>query len=74
VILKVNHANTGRRSQLLAEQFEALEHNLSDCQDPEELLKGMITVLVTEELDQFILGDQSWLDSKLGSTARTSPP
>jgi hypothetical protein len=61
-----------QRFRLLTAQFEALEHNLSDSQNPEELLKGMITVLVTEELDQFILAEQSWLDSKLDSAARTA--
>jgi hypothetical protein len=66
--------NIEERFQLLTEQFEALEHDLCDSQNPEELLKGMITVLVTEELDQFILAEQSWLDSKLDSAAPTARP
>jgi len=59
-----------RRFQPLVEQFAVLEHNLSRSQNPErraELLKGMNTVIVVEELDQLILGNRSWLDSKLGS-------
>jgi hypothetical protein len=64
--------DTERRFQVLAEQFALLEHNLSVSENPEqraELLKGMNTVIVIEELDQLILSRQSWLDSKLTSMA-----
>ena len=64
--------DTDRRFQLLAEQFKVLEHNLRVSQNAEqraELLKGMNTVIVIEELDQLILGNQSWLDSQLASMA-----
>jgi hypothetical protein len=69
--------DTERRFQLLAEQFAVLEHNLSRSQNPErraELLRGMNTVIVIEELDQLILANQSWLDSKLASIAPASTP
>jgi hypothetical protein len=64
-----------KRFQLLAEQFKVLEHNLSVSQNAEqrqELLKAMNTVIVIEELDQLILGNQTWLDSKLASIAPTN--
>jgi hypothetical protein len=59
---------TEQRFQLLAEQFKVLEHNLSVSQNAEqrqELLQAMNTVIVIEELDQLILANQKWLDSKL---------
>jgi hypothetical protein len=68
---------TEQRFHLLAEQFKVLEHNLSVSQNAEqrqELLKAMNTVIVIEELDQLILGNQTWLDSKLASIAPTNRP
>jgi hypothetical protein len=59
-----------QRFQLLAEQFKVLEHNLSvsrNADQRQDLLKAMNTVIVIEELDQLILGNQTWLDSKLAS-------
>jgi len=64
---------TERRFQVLAEQFALLEHNLTVSENAEqraELLKGMNIVIVIEELDQLILGNQSWLESKLTSIAQ----
>ena len=61
-------SHTEQRFQLLAEQFKVLEHNLSVSQNAEqrqELLQAMNTVIVIEELDQLILANQKWLDSKL---------
>jgi hypothetical protein len=63
--------------QMLAEQFKVLEHDLRLSRNAEqraELLKGMNTVLVIEELDQLILANQSWLDSSLAGTASTNRP
>ena len=60
--------DTEQRFELLAKQFRVLEHNLSVSRNAEqraELLEGMTTVIVIEELDQLILANQSWLDSKL---------
>ena len=60
---------------MLAEQFKVLEHNLSMSRNAEqraEVLKGMNTVIVIEELDQLILANQSWLDSKLVGTVPTN--
>jgi hypothetical protein len=68
-------ADTQQRFQMLAEQFAVLEHNLSVSQNAEqraEVLKGMNTVIVIEELDQLILANQTWLDSKLASVAPTN--
>jgi hypothetical protein len=65
-------SDTQQRFQMLAEQFAVLEHNLSVARNAEqraEVLKGMNTVIVIEELDQLILANQTWLDSKLGSIA-----
>jgi hypothetical protein len=65
--------DTERRFQVLAEQFALLEHNLTVSENAEqraELLKGMNIVIVIEELDQLILGNQSWLESKLTSIAQ----
>jgi hypothetical protein len=59
---------TEQRFEVLAKQFKVLEHNLSVSRNAEqraELLKGMNTVIVIEELDQLILANQSWLDSEL---------
>jgi len=70
-------SHTEQRFQLLAEQFKVLEHNLSVSQNAEqrqELLKAMNTVIVIEELDQLILGNKTWLDSKLASIAATNRP
>jgi hypothetical protein len=64
--------DTERQFQVLAQQFAVLERDLSVSENAEqraELLKGMNTVIVIEELDQLILGRQSWLDSKLTSMA-----
>jgi hypothetical protein len=61
-------SHTEQRFELLAKQFRVLEHNLSVSRNAEqraELLEGMNTVIVIEELDQLILANQSWLDSKL---------
>jgi hypothetical protein len=68
-----------QRFQMLAQQFQVLERNLCRCQNPEQrwgLLKEMNVVLVLEELDQFILANQSLLDSKLASIPAhsTGPP
>jgi hypothetical protein len=60
--------DTEQRFELLAKQFKVLEHNLNVSRNAEqraELLEGMNTVIVIEELDQLILANQSWLDSKL---------
>jgi hypothetical protein len=57
-----------QRFEMLAKQFKVLEHNLSVSRNAEqrvELLEGMNTVIVIEELDQLVLANQSWLDSKL---------
>ena len=62
--------DTQQRFQHLTEKFEVLERNLSACQNREQrrkLLSGM--VIVIEELDQLILANQTWLDSKLASVA-----
>jgi len=64
--------DTQQRFQMLAEQFAVLERNLSVSQNAEqraELLKGMNTVIVIEELDQLILANQTWLNSKPASIA-----
>jgi len=64
--------DTEHRFELLAKQFKVLEHTLSVSRNAEqraELLEGMNTVIVIEELDQLILANQSWLDSKLASMA-----
>jgi hypothetical protein len=61
-------SDTEQRFEVLAKQFKVLEHNLSVSRNAEqraELLKGMNTVIVIEELDQLILANQSWLDSEL---------
>jgi hypothetical protein len=65
--------NGNQRFERLAAQFEMIEHNLSDCQEPEqrrELLRRMLIVI--KELDQLILNDVPWLRSKLASTAPTN--
>jgi hypothetical protein len=67
--------DTEQRFELLARQFRVLERNLSASRNAEqraELLKGMNTVIVLEELDQLILTNQSWLDSKLVGTIPTN--
>jgi hypothetical protein len=64
-------ADTEQRFELLAKQFAVLERNLSASPNAEhraELLKGMNTIIVIEELDQLISANQSWLDSKLVGT------
>lgn len=66
-----------RQFELLAKQFKVLEHNLRVSKSAEqrsELLEGMNTVIVIEELDQLILANQSWLDSKLASMAPPNAP
>ena len=66
-----------QRFQILAEQFKALEHNLRVSRNAEqraEVLKGMNTVIVIEELDQLVLANQTWLDSKLAEIAPTDSP
>ena len=70
-------SHTEQRFQLLAEQFKVLEHNPSvsrNAEQRQELLKAMNTVIVIEELDQLILGNQTWLDSKLASIAPANRP
>jgi hypothetical protein len=70
-------SDTQERFQMLAQQFAVLEHNLSVSQNAEqraELLKGMNTVIVIEELDQLILANQTWLDSKPAGIAPTNRP
>jgi len=64
-----------KRFQVLADQFEVLEGNVSECQNQEqrrELLREMLVVI--EELDQLVSNDLSRLDSKLDSTAPSNPP
>ena len=61
--------------QVLADRFEVLENNVSECQTPEqrrELLREMLVVI--EELDQLVSNDLSRLDSKPDSTAPSAPP
>jgi hypothetical protein len=67
--------DTEQRFELLAKQFKVLEHNLSESRNAEqraELLEGMNTVIVIEELDQLILANQFWLDSKLVGAVPTN--
>jgi hypothetical protein len=67
--------DTEQRFELLAKQFKVLEHNLSESRNAEqraELLEGMNTVIIIEELDQLILANQFWLDSKLVGTVPTN--
>jgi hypothetical protein len=62
---------------MLVEQFKVLERNLRVSRNSEqraEVLKGMNTVIVIEELDQLILANQTWMDSKLASIAPTNRP
>jgi hypothetical protein len=69
--------DTRQRFQMLAEQFAVLEHNLSVARNADqraEVLKGMNTVIVIEELDQVVLANQTWMDSKLASIAPTNCP
>jgi hypothetical protein len=64
-----------KRFQVLADQFEVLENNVSECQNQEqrrELLREMLVVI--EELDQLVSNDLSRLDSKLDSTPTSNPP
>jgi len=64
-----------KRFQVLADRFEVLENNVSECQTPEqrrELLREMLVVI--EELDQVVSNDLSRLDSKPDSTAPSNPP
>ena len=66
-----------QRFQILAEQFKVLEHNLSvsrNVKQRAEVLKGMNIVIVIEELDQLVLANQTWLDSKLANIALTDSP
>ena len=70
-------SDTEKRFELLANQFKVLEHNLGVSRNAEqraELLEGMNTVIVIEELDQLILANQSWLDSKLAGAVSTNDP
>jgi hypothetical protein len=64
-----------QRFQVLADRFELLENNVSECQTPEqrrELLREMLVVI--EELDQLVSNDLSRLDSKPDSTTPSNPP
>ena len=64
-----------KRFQVLADQFEVLEGNVSECQNQEqrrELLREMLVVI--EELDQLVSNDLARLDSKPDSTAPSNPP
>jgi hypothetical protein len=64
-----------QRFQVLADRFEVLENNVSECQTPEqrrELLREMLVVI--EELDQLVSNDLSRLDSKPDSTTTSNPP
>jgi hypothetical protein len=64
-----------KRFQVLADQFEVLENNVSECQNQEqrrELLREMLVVI--EELDQLVSKDLARLDSTPDSTAPTNPP
>jgi hypothetical protein len=66
-----------QRFQMLAQQFQVLEHSLRVSRDADrrvELLEGMTTVLVIEELDQLSLVNHSWLDTKRDSIASTDSP
>jgi hypothetical protein len=70
MLIKLTMSDTEQRFRLLAEQFKVLEQNLSVCQNAEQraqVLKGMSTVIVIEELDQLILGNQSSLGCKARS-------
>ena len=63
-----------KRFQVLADQFEVLENNVSECQNQEqrrELLREMLVVI--EELDQLVSNDLTRLDSKLESITPTKP-
>jgi hypothetical protein len=67
--------DTEQRFQSLAERFNVLTHNLSQCQNPKqrrELLKGMMKVI--DEIDNVIASEHSLLDSKPESTAPSNPP
>jgi len=69
--------DTEKKFQLLADQFAALEKSLTAAQSAEQraqLLKRMNAVIVIEELDQFILLNQSSLDAKLASIDTNSGP
>jgi hypothetical protein len=60
--------DSGHRFESLSEQFEVLRQKLVESQnvrDRRELLREMLIVL--EELDELVLKDPSWLDSKLVS-------
>jgi hypothetical protein len=59
-------SDSERRFQLLAEQFAVLEHNLSVSENPQqraELLKGMNTVIVIEELGLSWAASHGWIPS-----------
>jgi hypothetical protein len=67
--------DTEHRFQSLAEQFNVLTHNLSQCKDPNqrrELLNGMMRVI--DDIDNVIADEHSLLDSKPESTAPSNPP
>lgn len=67
--------DTENRFELLAKQFKVLEHDLSASRNAEqraELLEGMNTVIIIEELDQLIIANQLLLDSILDGTAPTN--
>ena len=64
-----------KRFQVLADQFEVLENNVSECQNQEqrrELLREMLVVI--EEIDQLVSNDLSRLDSKPDRKAPSNPP
>jgi hypothetical protein len=64
-----------KRFQVLADQFNMLEGNVSECQNQEqrrELLRDMLVVI--EELDQLVSNDLARLDSKPGSAGPSDPP
>ena len=65
-----------QRFERLAAQFEMIEHNLSECQKPEqrrELLVGMMVLL--DQIDDILTDEQPlFLDSKPDSTVPSNPP
>ena len=68
-------SDTEQRFQSLAERFQVLTVDLSQCQNPiqrRKLLKGMMYVI--DEIDNVIANEHSLLDSKPVSTMPYIPP
>jgi len=67
--------NAPQRFGRLAAQFEAMAHDLNECQNPKqrrELLIGMMVVL--DQIDGLLMNEHSLLDSKPDSIAPSNPP